>query len=310
MRFIHLLLVFFLFSTVISCRKQNEPDRAPSPTFILMEAEGGEEVIDLGSEGWQIVSVVNKNGDLRIFGDIYTADGQMVRENSLLELEGPGRLDGTGFNRGFDIVYDHDQIHVALVENGTDDVFRFAIVLKKGDEIREIVIEQKVSEGYTFQEITYALDEGDGDSLYRKTGSRYQFNLVTPQQVSVSPYGGVDVLRSASFESGDRDAFVWIRKDSVRVPVPLEIRDGGIGLSGPKDVYGAVTREPFHAAGAVAFIDVPAGGAHFSTTLEWRRRRLSYKLTLKNNRTAQLKEVTGKWVEESPTGKYVIQKDF
>ncbi|ODS86530.1 MAG: hypothetical protein ABS46_00930 [Cytophagaceae bacterium SCN 52-12] len=60
-------------SSVISCRKKDDPE--PSPAFIVMEAEGGSESVKLGSDGWQIAGVVNKSGGQRIFGDIYTSDG-------------------------------------------------------------------------------------------------------------------------------------------------------------------------------------------------------------------------------------------
>ncbi|ODS86529.1 MAG: hypothetical protein ABS46_00925 [Cytophagaceae bacterium SCN 52-12] len=214
-----------------------------------------------------------------------------------------------GFVKGFSIAYDQDEIQVTLLENTADDAFSFTIVLKKGNETKEISVEQKVSQGYTFRDITYALEDGDGDSLYARYGTRYEFNLVSPRQVSVNPFGGIDVLRTAYFESGARDAFSWIRNDSVQVPVPLEIRDGSPVLSEPRDMYGAVASEPY-SPDAVALVDVPAGGASFRSKQEWRRRRISYRLTLTNNRTGEPKEITGKWIEQTPTGRYEIVKDF
>lgn len=306
-----LLLVSLLISSFISCRKQDGPEKAPYPSHVLMEAEGGSETIFLGSDGWQVAGVVNKNGDQRIFGDIYTPDGQILKENSLLELDGPGRLEGAlGLDREFTIVYEQDRIYVTLAENSADDVFNFAILLKKGDETKEIVVEQNISQGYTFREISYSLGEGDGDSVYIKTSTRYQFNLVTPQEVSVNPFGGVDIVRTAYFESDVRGAFSWLSKDSVTVPVPVDIHGPEVTTgTTDEDIYGAITRAPFNSSDVVAVIDVPAGGARFFTELEWRRRRVSYKLTMENNRTGELKEVAGKWIEISPTGNYQIHRE-
>ncbi len=305
-----LLLFILLTSSIISCRKKDDPE--PSPTLIVMEAEGGSESVKLGSDGWQIAGVVNKSGGQRIFGDIYTPDGQKVRENSLLELDGPGRLEGgLGFDRGFSIEYDQEEIRVTLLENSMDDVFSFAIVLKKGDETKEITIEQKVSQGYTFRDITYSVEDGDGDSLYVKNGTRYEFNLTSPRQVSVSPFGGVDILRIAYFKSdeGYNGFAMRVRDDSIVVPVPLEISDGSPVLSAPRDLYGVSTSEPYN-SDIVAVVDVPAGGASFRSKQEWRCRRVSYRLTLTNNRTGELREITGKWIEQAPTGRYEIVKDF
>ena len=299
------LLVLLTFS-IISCRKKDDPE--PSPAFITMEAEGGSESVKLGSGDWSITGVVNQNGGQRIFGNAYTIDGQKTKENKPLELEGPGRLETTGFDKGFSIVYDQEEINLTLFENSTDDVYSFKIVLSKGDETKEIIVEQKISQGYTFHDITYTLGEGDGDSLYTREGTHYNFNLITPQQVSIDPFGGVDVLRTAYFES-DNEFALKIRKDSIKVPVPVEIRDGEMVFSELRDVYGIITRDPY-TPGADAFVDVPAGGAHFWSKQEWHSRRISYTLTVRNNRTGELKEIEGKWREQARTGHYEIVKDF
>ncbi|WP_345030250.1 hypothetical protein [Ravibacter arvi] len=300
-------LLFTLLSTCffISCRKSDEPDKAPSPSLVQMEAEGGEETIALGSTGWRIAAVVNKRGNQRIFGDIYKSDGQLVMENTLLELEGTGYLEGTTPGIGFRIVHEGDQLRVTLLENGMPETYSFVIVLKRENETKEILVEQQVLQGYTFKSMEYAAGAGDGDSVFVRTGTRYEFNLLAPQQVAVNPFGGIDVVRTAWFESKEHGAFFGIGGDSVKVPIPVAVNDGKVSYSDPKDIYGAFTREAYH-PGVTASVSVPAGKALFFTELEWRRRRLTYTLTLTNKRTGALKVITGKWLEESPTGKYSI----
>jgi hypothetical protein len=304
----YLLLIFLAVFCVVSCKNKNEPEKAPSPAFIRMEAEGGTEEVELDHDGWQIAGVVNQNGNQRMFGDIYASDGRIVRTNTLLELDDPGRLDSKGPDRGYSIVLERNLVRVTLSENGADEEFRFTIMLEREGETREIVVEQKVSEGYSFLRIGYSLEEDDGDSVFVRHGTRYEFNLTSYRQVDVNPYNGIDIIRTSYFESGQPDAFFPVKNDSLRVAVPQQVHDGEITLSALPHLYGAITREPFN-PGITESIDVPAGGARFSTEIEWHRRRLSYTLTLTNNRTGQLKEITGKWVEESPTGRYWIREE-
>ena len=102
-----------------------------------------------------------------------------------------------------------------MQENSTGEQFGFRIILssKKGERV--ITVSQKASQGYEFKEIIYSVGEGDGDSLYWRTGSRLKLTLTQSQEIEFTPIGGVDVINSYFFVSDASDAFVWLKTDSV-----------------------------------------------------------------------------------------------
>jgi len=54
-------------------------------------------------------------------------------------------------------------------------------------------------------------------------------------------------------------------------------------------------------------VTIPPGESVFFIEQEWRKRQVSYKLSLTNNRTGDEKIIEGKWIEVAPTGKYNLQ---
>lgn len=301
--FLVITCLFFL----ASCQEDNEIDMLYSETLVQMEAEGGEAEIQLIADGWSIVGVINKKSNLNIFGDIYTLENQKVRENDLLKLDGLGRLEAFWIDKGFSIMRSEpNSLTVILEENSTGEAFNFVILLQDGQNTKEIVVEQEVSQGYSFENIEYYIGDTDGDSLYLKRGTEYKHNLTVPNEVSVSPFGGINIENTSYFESGDRHAFVWLEEIPVEVDVPYDIRDGNLHFSGEKRIYGEVTKTPYDGGGIMETIVVAAGVSSFYTEQEWRTRTVSYSLNLSNNRTGEKKTVHGKWVEVTPTGRYEI----
>ncbi|MBK1441474.1 hypothetical protein JHJ32_15865 [Parapedobacter sp. ISTM3] len=309
--YIRLTPVLLIALVLSSCQKTAMLETEPDTLQLEIAGEGGESTVELGEGDWQITRVVNNNGNLRMFGDIYALDGKIIQRNQLLELAGLGALASSGPYSGFRITHETPgTINVSLQENGLRQPLNFVIVVSNGSETREIVISQPQSAGYSFDSIVYFLnlEDGDGDSIYvRKQIVQYQFNLLEARPVEISPFNGPDVVINSNFLSDDPHAFVWLAGDSVKVPVPSDIVDGEIQLSDHKEVYGAISNQPYGTGAAVTIL-APAGQSIYAADVETRRRAVSYKLIMTNNRTGESKQVLGKWLETSPTGIYEIRE--
>lgn len=304
------LSIFFFISILlccnISCDTQDEPFL--SLQEITIEGEGGKTTVKIKNTDWYISGVVNNNGNVRISGQVFASDGTLLRENSPIEMKGEGRIETRWMDKGFVITRNTPNIlTVEVLENSTGKPFSFRIVIQGTNETEEILVKQKVSEGYSFAGIDYFLQESDKDSLYYKKSATYKFNIETPVPFSFSPYSGVDVFRQSSFESDSPHAFVWLKNDSVQINVPQSIINGKIYLSNKKNVYGITTRDDYLKENTfMETLNLPSGKTVFYVEQEWQKRTVSYQLTLINNRTKAERKVEGKWIEIAPTGNYKI----
>ncbi|MGI6046672.1 MAG: hypothetical protein ACOYEG_01480 [Petrimonas sp.] len=307
------LSIFFLFSVIlwcnISCDTQDEPFL--SIKEFTVEGEGGKTVVKINNTDWFISKVVNTNGNLRISGEVFSSDGTLLQENSFVAMKGEGRIESKWMDKGFIITRNSpNTLTIEVLENSTGEPFNFRIVIQGKNKTEEILVKQKVSEGYSFAGIDYFLQEKDKDSLYYKKGASYQFYITTSGPFSFSPYSGVDIFRQSNFESHDPNAFVWIKDDSIEVNVPQTIIDGKVYLSNKKHVYGVTTKEDYLKENTfMETLNLPAGKSAFHVDQEWQKRVVSYRLTLTNNRTKAEKKVEGKWIETTPTGNYKIVND-
>ena len=296
---------------VVSCNKEEfEPVINPSVSMIEMEAEGGETQVSFTGTDWIIKEVLNKDKDsnVRISGNSYSLDGTLIRENYTLNLDRLGQVETLWSDKGFRIVRNTlSELKILMKENITGEAFSFAIVLQSGEELKEITVKQKKSEGYRFESIAYDIRENDGDSLYMSTKSSYRFfNVQEPMEFSISPYSGVNVLKRSFFISQEPDAFIWLEKEPVMVKTPSEIYNNEIYLYGEKKLYSNLVSESPYDNAKEELITIPVGNSEFFTKIQYRVRKVSYTLVLTNNRTREKKSIEGKWIETSPTGKYTI----
>lgn len=310
---LRILSVFFSCLLIISCTDDDNADGCVLPDIapLTMEGEGGETVIDVGYDDFKITKVLNitDGNETSIFGEAYSTDGQLLRENKALYLDGMGRIETVWSDQGFRIVRDElSHLKVAVMENSRPEGFNFAIVLQAGDEMKKIEIFQKKSQGYTFDKIEYSLKPDDRDSLFIVKGTTYQLNI-SPQEFKFSPFGGIDIIRRYYFESKDNNTFVWTNDNPPSIDIPHEIFDNQIYYDSQKGIYNnKIVTTPHDYAETRETIWVPEGGIEFYTDIEFRHRIISYTVTLINNRTKTPKTVEGKWVETAPTGKYTIVK--
>lgn len=308
----HLAVFTFLLSFILfSCSDDdNETSRIqPSTTFIEMEAEGGNAEISFIESDWYISEVINKNADVKLHGNIYAEDGSILRENTVLFLEDLGAISLNGLDRGFKISRETpSSLKIHLNENSRNEAFNFALIIGSGAETKEINISQKISQGYSFNKIEFFLKEEDGDSLYLKNGMRRKFDIPNAQNMSFSPFGGIDIQKTSHFQSLENDAFVWLQNEEIAVEVPTSIVDGEIYFNGEKSPYMSNFRIKPHGFETMETMAIPAGKSEFITKIEFRRRMVSYHLNLINNRTGDEKIIEGKWIETAPTGNYTTKR--
>lgn len=307
------LLILILTFYLLSCNKNEYDMLNPSSTFIEMEGEGGQKEISFTTEDWRIARIINQNGNVNIFGDKYSIDGNLTQENQLLELNELGRIDAFWGDKGFSIARNTlTSLHISVNENSTDEDFNFVVVIasKSGDKLKEIVVNQKKSQGYTFKKIEYALSEEDGDSIFVRQGASYSFNVASSQEISFSPISGVNIVNSSFFESNDKDAFKWTEADSLVVEIPSGVLDGDLYFNGEVSIYtNATTTKESQYNDVKKTVTIPAGKSKFSIEVEHREVKTSYILHLENNRTGQEKIIEGKWIKIAPTGEYTISWD-
>src|SRR5690625_60230 len=297
------------FAFLISCEKNESKSLInPSLSMVVMEGEGGRMDIAFDDGSWEIIYIVHQREGVRISGNRYDLEGQMIRENYILSLEGTGRLESGWRDKGFQIDRpEPNSLEIFLKENGSGKDFHFFIVLQSGDQIREIEVRQKPSLGYDFDRIEYHLEEGDGDSLFLKRGTKVISEYATAQELTFSPINGVDVGKNAYFESEQTDAFVWTEKDSVVVRIPSAIREDQVLINEAEMRYSPLSiRSEHDFSGITETVMIPEGRSEFYTEIEFRKRKISYTLHLLNRRTKEPKVIRGKWIEYAPTGNYEV----
>jgi hypothetical protein len=273
-----------------------------------VEGEGGSTEVSFTGGDWKITGVTNTNGDVGISGDRYSIDDELTRENYTLSLEGLGRMEAFGGSKGFVITRNTPtSLNIELKENSSGEDFNFTIDLQSGNESKKITVEQKKSQGYNFKSIEYALKENDGDSLFIRNGAGYKFTIPSPQEFSFSPFNGIKINRKTFFRSNEKDAFVWLKNDSIKVRVPSSIDNANVYTTGQKEVYTELTTEIPHGFEQTDTVTIPSGESVFFTQIQFRKRTVSYTLYLTNKRTGGEKAIEGKWVEIAPTGKYDIK---
>jgi len=306
MKFKIIFIGLFLSIGFISCSDDNAEKISiqPSTNLIEMEAEGGETEITFNNADWSITKVINKEGNVNIVGDIYAQNGEIIQNNKILVLQDLGKIVANWENKGFTITRETSSyLIIKLNENSSGEAFNFTLELNYGQEIN---VNQKKSEGYQFSNIEFSIKEEDRDSLFVKKGIKYEFNTNEPQSFRFLPYDGITIQNQSRFESLEKDAFAWLKRDSIMIKVPTSIYNDGVYFGGEKRLYSNIWSINPHGFEEMETVAIPKGQSAFSTEIELRKRQVSYRLRLINNRTLEEKIIDGKWIEIAPTGKYSI----
>ncbi|MCL3782138.1 hypothetical protein EMN47_17255 [Prolixibacteraceae bacterium JC049] len=303
----YLILLVLLTVALCSCN-ENDSLIQPSALNIEMEGEGGEVLISFSGAAWEIDKVINNRGNVSMYGNIYSEDGKIMDENKVLRLKSIGAIETVGAHNGFKIERpNNNALKVILKENSLGEEFRFSIVLKAGDEEKMIQVSQKKSEGYTFKDILYGIEAGDGDSIYVKKSTTYKFDIAVSQKIELNPISGRNAFKRSFFSSEDKNAFCWLPSKLIKVLKPSVIDNEKVYMGEEGVYYSSATNEAnSEYTQQKEEVTIPAGKTEFAFNLEYRRRKVTYSLVLENNRTKQEKLVKGKWIEFAPTGKYTV----
>jgi hypothetical protein len=192
-----------------------------------------------------------------------------------------------------------------LNENSSGEDFNFTVDLQSANESKKITVKQMKSQGYNFKSIEYILKQNDGDSLFIRNGEGYKFSVSSPQEFSFSPFTGVEINRKTYFTSDEKDAFVWLKNNSIKVEVPSSIDNKYIHTDN-EEVYTDLTTISNYELDQKDIVKISSGESEFYTEIQFRKRTVSYILYLTNKRTGEEKKIEGKWVEIAPTGDYDI----
>jgi len=303
-----ILAIFFTLYLVSCTKNENVSTINPSSTMIEMEGEGGVAKIAFAGDTWEIAEIINQKGNQTISGDSYSTDGKLITKNSLLSLNELGRLNTIWEDKGFIITKTTLKfLEILLKENCTTEDFSFVIVLKAGDETKNITIKQKKSQGYKYEKIEFSKDKEDIDSIFTQNGTSYKFDIKSSQEFLFLPFSGVNCIKSSYFENTLENALAMPRKDSLKVEIPSYIRNNEIYLNGETASYSnVITVRESDIKNQTEKIVIPSGKSEFSVLVEFKKSKISYKLYLTNNRTKDRKIVVGKWIEIAPTGRFTI----
>ncbi len=303
------VLIIFIF---YACNKNNNDFNLidPSISLIEMEGEGGEVKISFTYPDWKIAGIINPNGNVNINGNSYSANGSLIQENYILKLDSLGRIDALWTDKGFSITRNsYTSLEIVVKENSTGEDFNFVIMLESKNGSKEIEVNQRKSQGYTFNKIEYKLGNNDRDSLFVKQGSSYSFNLISGREFTFYPFNGIGIGKTSFFESEEKDVFVWTDPDSVSVIVPSGIWNDELYFNGEEAIYTNIsTNKESEFSKQMTTVTIPSGKSEFSVEIQYRERRVSYALYLVNNRTKKEKVINGKWIETAPTGNYTISR--
>ncbi|GEM_PF-850477 len=292
-----------------SCDNEVPPAIQPSADHINIEGEGDNTIITFHNGEWIIDRIENRSGSGDyISGDIYSADGNLLAGNTELQLSGLGKLVSGWDDHGFTITRERaDVLSISVNENWTENDFIFAIILQAGTEEKEIIVTQKKSQGYTFKDIEYLLLEGDGDRFSYENHTRNYPDSDEPTKLIIIPFTGVEDIYQYTHDTPE--GLYWQQQNDVSVPVPVEVdmQTGGIECS---EIEYLFTTTPVSKECAFLHlyevVEVSAGYPFITVKITCRTRQVSYRATLINNRTGAEKVITGKWIEEVPTGEYSL----
>ncbi len=310
MKHLNFFLIILITSLFVSCERK--PDESnfinPSMSVIEMEGEGGEVEVLFTHPYWKVARIINRNGNVSISGDMYSLTGSLIRENSILKLDTLGRIDAFWSNKGFSIIRNnYKTLKVVLRENSTGEDFNFNILLEAENESKEIQVNQKKSQGYTFKKIEYKLEGNDGDSVFVKQGTSYSFNIESAQDFTFYPIKGIDIVKTSIFESEENDAFVWTESNSIPVQIPSGIWSNSLYFNGEESLYtSSPIKKESEFASQTETVTIPSGKSGFTVDIQFRKLRVTYSLHLENKRTKKEKIIHGKWIEFAPTGNFSV----
>lgn len=314
------LLLFYCF---ISC-SDNDKSFVETKGNIVIPFCGEAKAIQLNTPNWSIVSINDADGK-PMLGTIYSGYGDNLKEehNTLL------KYDATGPDKTLimDLPYQgftlekagSNTIQLSIKENFAPQPFIFSIVLKSGNETKEVKITQEGQNRYKFKSIEYFINKGDGASdsyWYDDIDERQTFTISSDIgrtiNVTLYPFDYSNLsFSSAKFTSDDQGAFAWINDEDtpLEVAIPCRINNGTIEYLSKKQQYDNFEKGFLKNINGSISVAMNPGTNKYHFKYEMKKTVISYTLTMTGANTHKDRVFCGKWIMIQPTGAFEYVKD-
>ena len=304
-----ILLLSFLVYCFTACDDNEAQEQIiPSQEELMLSGEGEAALISFAKPNWQITAISTLDKDFQIWGDIYDPNGKLIRSNAMLALDGLGKLESSWSDCGFAITRDDfNTLKVEVSENSSDTDFGFVIVLESGSEMKEITVNQSQSEGYAFEKIEYTFIPESYKKVWYPNG-RFSFSNQTGHASELVKYDPFqNQYDSYTFESGDSQAFGWVKDETVDVKIPGGVWNGELFYNHETIPYSnSTTSLPLKFSVGQVAIKVPLGDSKCHFELEYEEYKAAYRVFVKNRKTGVGKIFEGTFVSSTPTGTYEL----
>lgn len=307
-----ILLLSFFACCFMSCENNDTEEQIiPSVEDLSLSGEGESALVTFTNPNWQITAVSTLDKSFQIWGNVYDSAGKLIRSNTMLALDGLGKLESAWSDCGFVIIRDNfNTLKVDVQENSGEEDFGFIITLESGTEMKEITVNQSKSEGYSFEKIEYTLIPGSCKKVWYPNG-RFTFRNQTGQEAGIVRYDPFqNQNNNLSFESEDRRAFSWLKDEEMDVEVPGGVWNGELFYNREKIPYrNIITKLPLNFSVGEVTINIPIGNSKCHFELEYEEYKAAYRVFVKNRKTGVEKVYEGTFVSSCPNGLYKLVWD-
>lgn len=298
-RVVKFILLSFLAFYWVSCDESinyTEDTIQASSVNVEIEEKGGSAFITTQGSDWDISGVYSLNGYL------------LYDDSRPLVLNGLGTIEYQWFKIVRD---DRKSLKVETRENFSKKEDRGCIIeLRNTESSQRITIKQKASAGYTYDKIEYSLEEGDGDTtMSSSTGfTRLTFSNYGNKTSSVVIYPYQNTRETSLFVCSQEGAFDCLDEDSLVVEVPESINENKIHLGDSQRHYSVnIVRLPVDIDYSETVVAPPHKKVEVSGTIIYRKRVVTYTLSVVNKRTQEVRQFKGKWVQSIPVDCEIIR---
>lgn len=294
MKLTHLPQLFILSAMILLCATacDDNDERLSTLKEVVMEGDANSIEIPMTRANWMITS-------------IYYLDGWIEMRD---EYNRPLRLEGLGslhFDFG-DIIRDKKDAFTLYLDDNLEWGERGMIInlaTPKGIYTEQLVIRQKVCEGYQFKNITYSIEEWEGDGEKEAQPREYRLtfkNQSSYETSTIFPY--FNMPEYYQFTSENPTSFSLL-KEEPWVEVPSSIANNEIQMNGKKYLYApTMLRHDCDLKEESFEVDTPSGKqTTVIANVRYKQSQVSYTLTLYNPRNQNEKQIKGKLLQAYPT---------
>lgn len=292
-------LFYLLFTTLLmlvqtACNNDEEIRIVPQPETTL----GGDATtldITLARGDWQITAITTLDGTTMV-GD----------NNQPLKLEGFGTVEF----RWFTLTRVHeDVLHLEVTDNldGGERGMILHLTQPESSYTETLTIRQQpCTTVYEVKEMTYTLEEGDGEteSDWVIESTTQVIHAQQDGNVHFNPYQ--NAWNYHDFKCDAKDAFTWMLSDhDYLVPVPDRLTHGQLTFADPAETiaysqWTVISRHPLQGA---PMIEVAYEGGKKTTVscrILYRELKATYHLTVANPTSGEERHYTGKLIRRYP----------